>query len=206
MTNQEKIEGYCNAKADGAEDQEPGYCSLPAGWGTDHNGEGRCKFHGGAGSGAPKGNQNAQTHGIYSQRSNYYNDLSAEEKAWVDSLVQSMLDDAPFTKDNFQKFQMLREIAIDMHKKRHANNYIAEAGIIEENLQRDEDGKPIRDSDGELVTETDENPVNVAYDRLDRTMTRKMKELGILDDPESANAEASASIAEQLAKMREEGE
>ena len=40
----------------------------PAGWGTDHVGSGRCKFHGGAaGSGAQKGNQNARTHGLYSR-------------------------------------------------------------------------------------------------------------------------------------------
>ena len=34
---------HCNArKTDGS-----GYCQHPAGWGTDHNGRGRCKFHGG---------------------------------------------------------------------------------------------------------------------------------------------------------------
>jgi hypothetical protein len=58
--------------------------------------------------------------------------------------------------------------------------------------------------DGEVVTETDENPGNLAYDRLDRTMTRKMKELGLLDDPESQKAESGSSIAEQLAELRNE--
>lgn len=198
MSNEEKVEGRCNAQT-----RDGNHCALVAGHGTDSD-EGRCKFHGGASSGAPKGNQNAKKHGIYSQRSNYYNDLPAEEKAWVDSLVQSMLNDAPFTEDNFQKFQMVREIAIDMHKKRHANDYIAEEGIVQENIVRDEDGNPVTDQNGDLVTETDENPVNLAYDRLDRTMTRKMKELGILDDPDSAQAEAEKSIAEQLAALREE--
>lgn len=34
---------YCNArKTDGS-----GYCQHEAGWGTDHSGHGRCKFHGG---------------------------------------------------------------------------------------------------------------------------------------------------------------
>jgi hypothetical protein len=34
---------YCNArKTDGS-----GYCQHTAGWGTDHTGTGRCKFHGG---------------------------------------------------------------------------------------------------------------------------------------------------------------
>ena len=35
---------YCNArKTDGS-----GYCQHEAGWGTDHSGVGRCKFHGGS--------------------------------------------------------------------------------------------------------------------------------------------------------------
>ncbi len=34
----------CNArKTDGT-----GYCAQPAGWGTDHTGVGRCKYHGGS--------------------------------------------------------------------------------------------------------------------------------------------------------------
>jgi len=41
-------------------DGEP--CELPAGWGTDHKGEGRCKHHGGM-AGAPTGNDNAVTTG-----------------------------------------------------------------------------------------------------------------------------------------------
>jgi hypothetical protein len=141
---------------------------------------------------------------LYAQRTYYYDDLPAEEKAWVDSLVESMMEDAPFTEDNFQKFQMVREIAIDMHKKRHANDYIAENGIIQENIERNEEGQPITDDEGDLVTSTDENPINLAYDRLDRTMTKKMKDLGILDDPESAKAEAGKSMAEELASIREE--
>lgn len=50
-------------KRDGSGDP----CGLPAGWGTDHPGEGACKHHGGASSGAPEGNANAATHGAYSE-------------------------------------------------------------------------------------------------------------------------------------------
>lgn len=44
-------------------------CQQPAGWGTDHVGEGRCKLHGGSNTG-PKdasGNKNARKHGAYEQ-------------------------------------------------------------------------------------------------------------------------------------------
>jgi len=34
---------YCNARKTNGE----GYCQHTAGWGTDHTGHGRCKFHGG---------------------------------------------------------------------------------------------------------------------------------------------------------------
>lgn len=50
-------------KRDGSGDE----CGLPAGWGTDHPGEGACKHHGGASSGAPKGNKNAVVHGAYAE-------------------------------------------------------------------------------------------------------------------------------------------
>jgi len=198
MSNEEPVEGKCNA-----ETRDGGHCALKSGYKTDHVGEGRCKFHGGAGSGAPKGNVNAQKHGIYTQRSNYYDNLPGEEKAWVDALVESMMEDAPFDKENFQKFQMVREIAIDMHKKRQANDYTSDEGLIQENIVRDENGDPMM-REGELVTETDENPVNMAYDRLDRTMTSKMKKLGLLDDPESQKAEAGQSVSEQLSQLRDE--
>lgn len=48
-------------KRDGSGDK----CGLPAGWGTDHVGEGACKLHGGN-AGAPEGNTNAATHGAWS--------------------------------------------------------------------------------------------------------------------------------------------
>lgn len=42
---------YCNArKSDGS-----GYCQHTAGWGTDHTGHGRCKYHGGATEAQEKG-------------------------------------------------------------------------------------------------------------------------------------------------------
>lgn len=56
-------------------------CGLPAGWGTDHVGEGRCKHH--DGGGAPKGNKNAVTTGEH--EAIFYDTLSEEEQdLWHD--------------------------------------------------------------------------------------------------------------------------
>lgn len=51
----------------GAKTRAGGKCQLQAGHGTDHIGTGRCRSHGGASNGAPKGNKNALKHGIYSK-------------------------------------------------------------------------------------------------------------------------------------------
>jgi hypothetical protein len=63
-------ETCCNARTSSAPDDAPkadvgewageGYCRRAAGEGTDHNGEGRCRYHGGAHNGRPA------THGLYS--------------------------------------------------------------------------------------------------------------------------------------------
>lgn len=43
----------------GAKTRSGGRCKKPAGWGTSHPGEGRCRLHGGCSTGPPKGNKNA---------------------------------------------------------------------------------------------------------------------------------------------------
>lgn len=49
----------------GAQNRNDEPCGLSAGWGTDHNGEGRCKFHGGNN---PKGEDHPNyKHGGYSK-------------------------------------------------------------------------------------------------------------------------------------------
>lgn len=49
----------------GAKKKNNGICQAPAGRGTDHVGEGKCKHHGGASKGAPRGNKNALRTGQY---------------------------------------------------------------------------------------------------------------------------------------------
>jgi len=45
--------------------QHGGPCKLPAGWGTDHNGDGACSFHGGK---SPRGPASqSYKHGLYSK-------------------------------------------------------------------------------------------------------------------------------------------
>lgn len=179
-------------------DQDVGYCANRSGFRTTHFGEGRCYLHGGATRNVNRGNNHAEKHGLYAERQNYYNNRSRQEQQWIDAVVESLLDDAPFGPESFAKLQMLRNIAIDMHKQQRANDYIDEVGVVERDktIGYTEQGKPI--------LEDQENALNIAYDRLTRTTTRQLKELGLLDDPESQKAEAQTNIARELSALRAE--
>lgn len=194
MPHDKKQDGYCNANVK----QGDGYCANQAGFRTGHLGEGRCFLHGGLSDGAPEGNNYAETHGLYADRQNYYDNRTEPEKEWIQAVEQSLLLDAPFDEDNFAKYQMVRNIAIDMHKLRRANDYIDEKGVVhrDKTVGYTDDGQPIKMDE--------ENVLNIAYDRLNRTLTRQLKELGILDDPDSKKAEATESIATELSRLRRE--
>lgn len=205
MPTKEPEEDKCGAKirehrVPDEWDQDVGYCANWSGFRTDHFGDGRCYLHGGKARDANEGNNYAEKHGLYADRQNYYQNRSTEEQQWIDAVIESLLDDAPFEPDNFAKMQMLRNIAIDMHKMQDANTFIDQAGLVQENqtVGYSPDGRPIK--------EDKENPVNITYDRLNRTMTRQLKELGILDDPDSQKAEAEQNIANELSKLRAQRE
>lgn len=175
-----------------------GYCANPAGFRTDHVGDGRCYLHGGCSTGPPEGTANAEKHGLHSDRQLYYERQDPEAKAWIDSVRDSLLSDAPFTEDNFAKYQMIQNIAIDMHKLRRANDYIDEKGVVDRDktVGYTDDGRPIK--------QDEENALNIAYDRLNKTITKQLKELGVLSDPESQKAEAQHNLAEELSQLRQQ--
>ena len=194
MPHDEPQDGYCNASVK----QGEGYCANPEGFRCDDPDAKRCFLHGGQSTGAPEGNNNRETHGLFSDRQNYYENRTDQEKKWIDAVIGSLMDDAPFKEEDFAKYQMVRNIAIDMHKLRRANDYIDEKGVVhrDKTVGYTDDGRPIK--------QDEENVLNIAYDRLDRTMTRKMKELGLLDDPDSDKAEAAQNIATELSRLRQE--
>jgi hypothetical protein len=168
---------------------------------TEHEGycerfpmdNGRCYVHGGAGAGAPEGNVNAMTHGLRAKRSNYYENLVPKEKAFIEAMADSWIDNAPFGKDNFAKVNEVYRLSVDQHRLWNAHDEFDKGLVYEQVIGQDEEGEPIEVED--------ENPVNLAYDRLDRTTIRKLKELGCLDDPESQKAEQMESLADKFAKL-----
>ena len=87
--NENKPHDICGAKN---RNGEP--CKLKAGWGTDHLGEGRCKFHGGKSTGADpekmKKNKNSVKTGEYETL--WYDTLDGNEKQKLEEMTTSILE------------------------------------------------------------------------------------------------------------------
>jgi hypothetical protein len=136
------------------------------------------------------------THGLRAKRSNYYDSLPDKEKWFIERLADSWIDNAPFDKDNFAKVNEIYRIAVDQHRLWNAHDEMNDGLIYEQVIGTDDEGEPIEVED--------ENPVNLAYDRLDRTTIRKLKELNCLDSPDSQKAEAMESLADKFESIGDE--
>jgi hypothetical protein len=170
-------------------------CGQPAGWGTDSD-AGPCKFHGGAGGdvgdpgGAPEDNENAETHGLTADRDKWFDRHREEVSERVRALTASYVRDAPFGWDAQAKVDQVVEVAIDQTRLRHSNDVI-DGFLKTQVVGTRDDGSPIR--------QVEEHPGHLPRDRIKRTNLRVLKDLGILDDPDSAQADATKTIAEVLA-------
>jgi len=157
---------------------------------------GRCYHHGGASTGnpdgAPEGNDRAVKHGVYQDMDAYYQGQPEEDQAFIDSVFDSLLTDAPFDDTNVAKAEKLWQVAIDLHKRRSANEYLEDEGLVT-TVSYTDDGQPIED----------EHYLNVTYDRLGKETTRALKELGVLDDPDSEKADAAESLVQILSEDAE---
>lgn len=172
-----------------------GYCEeFPA------HGEQYCTFHAGRQRGNPnytEGEAKANiTHGLYAQRTNYYKSLEPADKEFVEGMVSSWIDDAPFGRNNSAKVNELYRIAIDQHRAWRALDEYVEDGEFEGmtkevTVDYDEETK-------EEVTAEDEHPVNLPYSRLDRDIVKKLKEIGIYGADDDTAEEAVESIATLL--------
>lgn len=175
-----------------------GYCDSPPSYSDGHCGNHTETLTRSAKPNAPE-TQVPNPQGKFPQtRSTYYNELPDEEKAMVDGVVNDFLQDAPFDPDHKGKMKMLRGVAIDMHKKELADEYISYEGMsVEENEGYHEEFGPIQNDA--------ENPLHLTSDRLTRTNIKTLKELGILgESPDNKQAEATEGILDVLSSLDEE--
>lgn len=186
MTSDEPHPDRC-----GAECRDGGYCE-------NHPVEGsaRCRMHGGVvgdGHGAPEGNQHARRHGLYADPANVLDDLAerdTEGYEWVCRKYDSYLDDAPFAEGS-AKADHLKQIAVQEYTIWNATGFQLQSGVV---VQTD------APSDAGMAERVAANPVNRPLDRMQRTVTSRLKDLGVLDDPESQRANAAQ---DKVAALRE---
>lgn len=110
----------------GAKNRDGSKCQNPAGHGTDHVGSGKCRLHGGASNGAPKGNKNAVKHGIYSR---LFSEDELEEAKAMQGNVESELAIA-----RLQLFKVMQE-------QKRAGNKIDLFKVEETTIVEDEKDK-----------------------------------------------------------------
>lgn len=132
---------HCNARSFERIDDGPnrltGYCSMRAGWGTDHVGEGRCRLHGGAivGGGAPKGNQNPATHSLDADPHHHYHSLEPDEQAFIREVALAIEDRFRRLGDGIDSLDrvLARRVAVELHIVSKASDYIQnESGLIQQ--------------------------------------------------------------------------
>jgi hypothetical protein len=181
MSTETPTDGNCNA-----ETRDDGYCANPPVTGAD-----RCRMHGGdPDAGAPVENGNAETHGLHADREAWFDRHRGDAEPHVRSLVASYMEDAPFGWEATGKVEKLVEVAIDQARLRASNEEIDEF-LDEQIVGTREDGTPI--------VRVEQHPAHLPRDRIKRTNLRVLKDLGVIDGPDSEQADATKTIAEVLA-------
>lgn len=168
----------CGArKRDGSDDP----CGLPAGWGTDHVGDGRCKLHGGN-AGAPRNNQNASKHGLYSDPHHYFESLSLEQQDYIEEVASMILDRVQKQKATVNQSDQIRSraIAIQFHISSKASSYIQSKSEREDGVV----SQPSYEGTGPLLRE---------FRRCDTSIFQRLSEIGVFDESESQEVDSLKS-------------
>lgn len=168
---------HCNAKSfehiDDGPNRLTGYCSMRAGWGTDHVGEGRCRLHGGAieGAGPPTGNQHGATHSLNADPNRYYHDLEPDEQAFIREVALAIEDRFRRLGDGIDYLDrvLARRVAVELHIVSKASDYIQnESGLIQSDRGVERKAALL----GEVR-------------KRDRDLFLMLREMGVLEFPES---------------------
>lgn len=181
MSNDEPQPDKCNAHPT----QDGGYCGNKAGQGTDHVGEGRCKYHGGASTGpldreaqseALQGNTNGFIHGAYTDPASLLDALDESDRRWIGQLASAYVEPdgpAPFGPDDPRAERLLHACVMCWQSWTAAKRAIDVADPEDDaNLRVSKDGTPILETrDDRLVRRERE---------LSREVRQVLKDLGCL--------------------------
>lgn len=181
------VNGVTNARKD-----FQGYCER---YPMDDDPNDRCYVH--QGGGAPEGNVNGMKHGLYAQRTNFYEALPDADKRFVEAMVDSWLEMAPYNRDNVGMVNELYRVAIDQVRAwLGIDEYVEDGEVVGLTTEQYE-----RDEEGNLREVVDEHPANMPYSRLDGDIRAKLKEHGIYQSPDQQQADATESLAKKLSGL-----
>ncbi|WP_135535386.1 hypothetical protein [Halostella pelagica] len=184
-----------------------GYAQGPHGKCYRHGGaedsgapEGNDNAEGNAGGGAPEDNTNAVTHGAYADHNSYYQDV-------LDDEMQSFVDDV--FDDYLEEYRDLHgepPLGIESELFRISVTHAKDIGLdrwADEKPEELESGHPLVDKEtrqksvgDEIVEERKyrESVVTQAQKKLSIDRRQWLKDLGLLEDPESQKADALGSL------------
>lgn len=174
-------------------------CGLSAGWGTESD-DGPCKFHGGAGGdvgdpggSATEGNQRAQKHGLHSQPEYLEAHLSGSEEEDLDAIHDSLCgryERIHGREPDYAATRRLRRISIEILKQDLADEWLAsqaqESGHLLMERRETPEGREFHVPNSVLEPLT----------ALKRETRLALKDMGLLEDPDSKQADALESLAD----------
>lgn len=202
MTSDEPHPDRC-----GAECRDGGYCeNYPI------QGASRCRMHGGVvgdGAGAPEGNTNAVSHGAYAEPNRFYQEL-------LDDRLRQLVDD--IQADYLETYEAQHgepPLGLEGELFRISVSHVKDIVLENWAVDRPEDldpGNPLVAAEthysesGQEYHRYKETVVLQAQKRLSSDRRQWLKDLGLLEDPESQRASAEESKASALRELMGEAD
>jgi hypothetical protein len=158
-------------------------------------GSSRCRMHGGVSTGPPKGSANNFAHGATAEPLNLVeNDLLDEaDVEWIYALRDAYLEEAPFGPDS-PKVERLTRTCVMIFQEWAGERHVLEEGLAVEDVVGVTDK-------GEPIISTREHYLSQRIDRLNDKVRHNLRELGLLDDPETQRADAEGDKAAALREL-----
>lgn len=160
----------------------------------------RCAYHSNSSEnemGGEDWNPNYK-HGLYKDRGGYYKGLPDSDQEFIDAVADDLINKSKFEKSDISALEKCRQVAIDLHQRRRADEFIHKKGMTQTNEVgfHEEYG---------VMEEEKENVLFVTKDRLSRESRMMMKDLGIFDQ-DSKTEEAAESLIESLSNDIQDGD
>jgi hypothetical protein len=153
----------------------------------------RCRYHTELEDQSEKWDGRPEKHGFYANRGGYYESLPKKDQEWIDIVTNDLVEKSYFDKDDPLPMEKLRQVAVDLHQRRRADEYIAQKGLTQE--------KDIGfHEEYGMVTQEEENTLMITKDRLSRESRMTCREFGVLDGADESSNQETESLIESLSE------